>query len=139
MADPSRCTASRGAMHQRPLKVAPSRGIGATPVFPSSRRPGAPTPRHTFQTWLRRAKQRFLESMPEPERSQVRIRLAGVGYHAEKREGVRDPSFRRLPRKVQEELAGTRFETLSSIYDKVDVEDMRAAMEQAEAAVSGLN
>jgi len=32
--------------------------------------------------------------------------------------------------------AGTRFKTLSSIYDKVDVEDMRAAMERANQAVS---
>jgi hypothetical protein len=62
-----------------------------------------------------------------------------VGYHSEKREGVRDKSFRSLPPKIQEELAGTRFETLSSIYDNVDVEDMRAAMKQVDQAVSGLN
>jgi hypothetical protein len=41
--------------------------------------------------------------------------------------------------KIQEELAGTRFETLSNIYDKVGVEEMRAAMEQVNQAVSGLN
>ena len=41
--------------------------------------------------------------------------------------------------KVQEELAGTRFETLSSIYDKVEVEEMRAAREQADQAVSALS
>ena len=63
----------------------------------------------------------------------------GVGFHAEKREGVRDEVFRSMPPKVQAELAGTQFETLSSIYDKVDVEDMRAAMERADRAVSGLN
>ncbi len=121
------------------LRLAPSRGIGAAPVFPSSRRHGEPTSRHTFQTWLRRAKQRFLESRPEPERNQLRNRLLGVGFHAEKREGVRDPAFRSLPSKIQEELAGTRFETLSNIYDKVGVEEMRAAMEQVNQAVSGLN
>ncbi len=131
-------TQSVNALKPR-LPVAPSRGIGAAPVFPSSRRHSEPTSRHTFQTWLRRAKQRFLKSLPEPERNQVRNRLSGVGYHAEKREGVRDPAFRLLPRKVQEELAGTRFETLSSIYDKVDVEEMRAAMKQLDEAVSGLN
>ncbi len=121
------------------LRLAPSRGIGATPVFPSSRRHGEPTSRHTFQTWLRRAKQRFLQTLPEPQRNQVRNRLLGVGFHAEKREGVRDPAFRSLPSKIQEELAGTRFETLSNIYDKVGVEEMRAAMEQVNQAVSGLN
>ena len=68
-----------------------------------------------------------------------RNRLLGVGFHAEKREGVRDPAFRSLPSKIQEELAGTRFETLSNIYDKVGVEEMRAAMEQVNQAVSGLN
>ncbi len=121
------------------LKAAPSRGIGATPVFPSSRRPGEPTPRHTFQTWLRRAKARLLKSLPETERPIWKERLRGVGFHAEKREGVRDPAFRSLPSKIQEELAGTRFETLSNIYDKVGVEEMRAAMEQVNQAVSGLN
>ncbi|MCZ6570947.1 MAG: hypothetical protein O7B23_12370 [Deltaproteobacteria bacterium] len=52
---------------------------------------------------------------------------------------MRDPAFRSLPSKIQEELAGTRFETLSNIYDKVGVEEMRAAMEQVNQAVSGLN
>lgn len=78
----------------------------------------------------------MLESLPETERPIWKKRLRGVGFHAEKREGVRDPAFRLLPRKVQEELAGTQFETLSNIYDKVDVEDMRTAMERA---VAGLN
>ena len=57
----------------------------------------------------------------------------------EKREGVRDPAFRLLPPKVQEELSGTQFETLSGIYDTVDVEEMRAAIQRADKAVSGLN
>ena len=119
------------------LRLAPSRGIGAIPVFPSSARQGEPTPRHTFQTWLRRAKARLLKSLPEIERPIWKERLRGVGFHAEKREGVRDPAFRLLPRKIQEELSGTQFATLSTIYDEVGVEDMRAEMKRADQAVSG--
>jgi len=121
------------------LRQAPSRGIGAAPVFPSATQPSEPTPRHTFQTWLRRAKERFFKSLSEPERGLMKQRMRGVGFHAEKREGVRDPVFRSLPKKVQEEFAGTRFETLSSVYDEVGVEDMRAELQRAEAAVSELN
>ena len=52
---------------------------------------------------------------------------------------VRDPAFRLLPRKIQEELSGTQFATLSAIYDEVGVEDMRAEMKRADQAVSGLS
>jgi integrase len=120
----------------RALKNAPSRGIGEAPVFPSATRPDKATSRHTFQTWLRRAKKRFLESMPEPERGKVRERLKHVGFHSEKREGVRDQAFRMMSPKIQEELAGTTFETLSQVYDYVGVEDMREERNRAKQAVS---
>ena len=119
------------------LKQAPSRGIGSAPVFPSGKDARRPTPRDTFQTWLRRAKARFLGSLPESDREAVRERLRGVGFHSEKRSGVRDPEFRKLPPKIQETFSGTRFETLKDIYDHVSVDEMREALEPRNEAVSG--
>ena len=63
--------------------------------------------------------------MPEDQREELRARLRGVGFHAEKRSGVRDPEFRALPPLIQEELAGTSFETPRQTYDQITVEDMR--------------
>ena len=116
------------------LRTLPSRGIGAAPVFPSSTDPATPTSRHTFQTWLRRAKARWLRSIEdEQERARVAALIRGLGFHGEKRAGVRDPRFRSLPPKVQEELAGTNWETLRRIYDDVSVDEMRAALVRAGA------
>ena len=44
-----------------------------------------------------------------------------------------DPDFRSLPPKVQEEIAGTSYETLKNIYDHVTADDMRDAWEQVQA------
>jgi len=113
----------------RALEDAPSRGSGDGPVFPSASDPRRPTPRNTFQVWLRRAKERLLRSLPADEdRALWRERLRGVGYHAEKRTGVRDPRFRALPAKLQEAISGTSWETLRKVYDEVGVEEMREAM-----------
>lgn len=110
------------------LRRAPSRGI-AGPVFPSASDPSMPTSGQTFQVWLRRAKAQLLESLPEAEREAWKERLRGVGFHAEKRAGVRDPEFRALPAKIQETIAGTRYTTLRDVYDEVTTEDMREAWE----------
>lgn len=91
------------------------RGIGQAPIFPSDKDPSQPTPRDTFQTWLRRAKAR------------AKIHVPGLGFHSEKRAGVRDPEFRALPAALQEELAGTSFVTLKNVYDEVSIADMEAA------------
>lgn len=112
------------------LRNAPSWGIGDVPVFPSAKDPAAPTPRHTVQTWLRRAKRSWLRSVPETERTELASRLHGVGFHAEKRSGVRDAQFRALPPAIQEAWAGTRYETLRTVYDQITVEDIRAAMKK---------
>jgi len=101
------------------LQKIPVRGIGDTPVFASATDPTQPTSRHTFQTWMRRAK----------ERAGVKVR--GLGYHGEKRAGVRDPEFRDLPAAIQEEESGTRYETLRRVYDQVTVTDIRQAQEEA--------
>ena len=108
------------------LKSLPSRAIGDVAVFPG--RCGC-TSSNTCQVWLRRAKARWLESVPEEDRAPLRARLKGVGFHSEKRAGVRDPAFRALPPAIQEELAGTKWSTLRDVYDEVSVEDMREAME----------
>lgn len=122
------------------LKALPSRAIGPVPVFPSARDPARPTPSETFQTWLGRAKRRWLEQVAEDERAGLARRLFRVGFHAEKRTGVRDPWFRSLPPAIQEEIAGTQWGTLRRVYDEVTVEDMREAMKRApERAGSGSN
>ena len=66
------------------LRKAPSRGIGESPVFPAATDPSRPTPRNTFQIWLRRSKEAWLRSVPEEERESLRARLRGVGYHADR-------------------------------------------------------
>lgn len=105
------------------------RGVGEAPVFPSSRNPAQPTPRNTWQTWLRRAKARYLESIADADqRRAVQAQLHRLGFHGEKRAAVRDTRFRGLPPKIQETIARTRYETLRRIYDDVGVEDMAAAM-----------
>jgi len=48
-----------------------------------------------------------------------------VGFHAEKRQGIRDPEFRKLPPKIQEEFSGTSWEMIRRVYDEVTVADWR--------------
>ena len=67
-------------------------------MFPSATDPSKPMPRNTFQIWLRRAKDKWTRSVPEIERERLRPCLRGVGFHAEKGAGVRDPWFRTQPR-----------------------------------------
>lgn len=109
------------------LRNLPSRGVGEVPVFPSGTDPMKPTSRHTFQTWLRRAKRRLLKGLPEGQWPDVARRLRRVGFHSEKRSGVRDVWFRNLPAKIQEEMAGTRWTTLRDVYDDVSASDIREA------------
>ena len=60
------------------------------------------------------------------------INIPRLGYHGEKRAGIRDPKFRKLDPAVQEELAGTTWETMRRIYDYVDVPTLRAAVASLE-------
>jgi integrase len=107
------------------------RGVGTVPIFAG--KDGACRSRHTCQTWLRRAKVRWLAEVPEVERAGLSERLKGVGFHAEKRSGVRNPQFRRLSPGVQEAISGTRYDTLKDVYDEIGPEDIRAELR----AVSG--
>jgi len=107
------------------LKGLPSRGIGDAPVFPAVRDPSKPLTFSTAKNRLLRAKAAWLSATPESERGALKEALRGVGFHAELRAGVRDPEFRRLSPKVQEELAGKSYEMLKNTYDEVTISDMR--------------
>ena len=133
-------TDKRGRANETPLTEAaiqvfrqlPSRGIGQALVFPSVEDPSKPSSRHAFQQWLKRAKRAWLKSIEDPhEREGIRQQIRGIGYHSEKRSGVRDPKFRELPAAIQEEIAGTNYATLRKIYDKVTVDDIRQAWSEA--------
>jgi integrase len=109
----------------RELRSAEVQGIGEAWVFPSPNDLSHPCGRMMMQTWLRLAKRRFLESIKNPDAREVtRAALRGVGFHAQKRYGVR--ARRHLPPKVLEALARTSFATLVAVYDHVSVEEMRA-------------
>jgi integrase len=117
------------------LRRAPSRAPGARWVFPSETDSDQPTPRDTFQVWMRRAKARWLASIgDEAERERLAERLKGLGYHGEKRAGVRDPWFRGLDPKMQEKLSRTNHRTLIDVYDDVTLDEMRAAMARRKLA-----
>jgi len=112
-------------------------GIGETPVFPSVEDPSKPSSRHAFQQWLKRANRAGLRSIEDPEeRDRVRREIRGVGYPSEKRAGVQDPKFRKLPAAIQEEIAGTNYTTLRRICDEVTVDDIREAWSEAKQAAN---
>jgi hypothetical protein len=113
----------------RLLKEAPSKAAKG-PVFPSSKKPEEGTPYNTWQLWLKRAKERVLASIDdESERERMKRRLWRVGFHSEKRAGVRDPKFRKLEPIFQEKISGTNFETLRRIYDDVSTDELRAPVD----------
>jgi integrase len=61
------------------------------------------------------------------------INIPRLGYHGEKRAGIRDPKFRSLDPAVQEELAGTTWETMRRVYDYVDMPTLHSAIAILEA------
>jgi len=120
------------------LRGLPSRSLGDAPLFPSAKDPNLPTPRDTFQVWLTRAKARTIRAASEEVRPNLKERLRGVGYHAEKRALVRDSSFRLKPPKIQEEFVGTNYSTLRTVYDEVTPDDLREAMGFPDPAVGDM-
>ena len=107
------------------------RRLGSPWIFASGSDPEQPTPRDTFQIWLRRSKDRLLASIEnEQERERMRQRLHGLGYHGEKRAGVRDNWFRSLDPKRQEMFARTNHKTLVDVYDDVSLDEMREALRE---------
>ncbi len=79
---------------------------------------------HVLNLWLQRAKDR------------AGLKVKGLGFHAQKRAGVRRKEFRELPLKVQEALTGTNHETLRKVYDDVSLDEMREAVERLEEGSS---
>ncbi len=101
----------------RVLERRKSEGVEGSPwLFPAVRDPQQPLSRNTLLYWMSKAKQR------------VGIKIPRLGLHGEKRAGIRNPRFRQLDPKVQEELAGTRWETMRLIYDYVDLPAMQDAV-----------
>ncbi len=58
------------------------------------------------------------------------IRIRGLGFHGEKRAGVRDPWFRELDPEMKETLSRTNHETLIAIYDEVELDEIRLAIQR---------
>jgi hypothetical protein len=65
-------------------------------------------------------------------RSARAIDASAAPPHSEKRAGVRDPRFRQLSRTEQEELAGTSWDVLATVYDDLSEEDLRDAVRRLE-------
>lgn len=103
-----------------PRAVEVLRGIPRHPgspwVFFAEEDPAQPVSRHTLDTWLKRAKER------------AGIDVERLGFHGQKRAGVRRKEFRALPDPVREKLTGTAARTLDLVYDDVSVDEMREAL-----------
>ncbi|MDB4950435.1 MAG: Phage integrase family protein [Gemmatimonadetes bacterium] len=78
-------------------------------LFPAQRTPSEPVSRPCMHHWMRQTKK------------ENGINIPRLGYHGEKRAGIRDPKFRALPAPVQEELAGTTYGTITRVYEYVDL------------------
>lgn len=89
---------------------------GSPWVFFAEEDPAQPVSRHTLDTWLKRAKER------------AGIEVERLGFHGQKRAGVRRKEFRELPDSVREKLTGTAARTLDLVYDDVSVDEMREAL-----------
>lgn len=78
-------------------------------LFPATRTAAQAVSRACLHHWMRQT------------RRECGITIARLGYHGEKRAGIRDPKFRALPAPVQEELAGTTYGTITRVYEYVDL------------------
>jgi integrase len=92
-------------------------GLGDSPwLIPAEGDPPKPIRRSRLDNWMRAT-----------QKAQG-INVHRLGYHGEKRAGIRDPKFRRLDPAVQEELAGTTWETMRRVYDYVDLPTLQNAV-----------
>lgn len=85
-------------------------------LIPAEANAAQPVPRSRLDNWMRATKKATGLNIPR------------LGYHGEKRAGIRDPKFRRLDPAVQEELAGTTWETMRRVYDYVDMPTLQNAV-----------
>lgn len=108
--------AIRRAMEQRR-----SEGLeGSRWLFPAQRTSGEPVPRSCLHSWMRKTRRACGIDVPR------------LGYHGEKRAGIRDPNFRSLPATVQEAMAGTTYGTIARVYDYVDLPTLFDALDVLE-------
>lgn len=89
-------------------------------LIPAEANAAQPVPLTRLDNWMRATKKA------------QGINLHRLGYHGEKRAGIRDPKFRRLDPAVQEELAGTTWETMRRVYDYVDMPTLQDAVAMLE-------
>jgi len=100
-------------------------GVPVKVTAHSSPEPSRPPP-CLPPTFLRAA--RIWPPAGEITKKEQGINIPRLGYHGEKRAGIRDPKFRRLDPAVQEELAGTTWETMRRVYDFVDLPTLQNAV-----------
>ncbi|HEU4557201.1 MAG TPA: tyrosine-type recombinase/integrase, partial [Longimicrobium sp.] len=106
----------------RALERRRAEGLDASPwLLPAKHDASQPVGKNVLHNLMKLTKRR------------LGINVARLGYHAEKRAGIRDPRFRALPPKVQEELAGTTWDTMRKVYDYVDLPTLHDAVAALEA------
>lgn len=92
-------------------------GLADSPwLLPAPGDPTQPVSRQRLHSWMTTA------------RNKLGINIPRLGYHGEKRAGIRDPCFRTLAPAIQEELAGTTWNTMRRIYDYVDLPTLQDAV-----------
>lgn len=112
----------------RALELRREEGSDASPwLLPAKRNASQPVSKNALHNLMKLTRKRLGINVPR------------LGYHAEKRAGIRDPRFRALPPTVQEELAGTTFETMRRVYDYVDLPTLQEAVAALEADVVPLS
>jgi site-specific recombinase XerD len=106
----------------RAMEERRAEGLEASPwLLPAPGDVTEPVSNNRLHHWMKTAKKR------------EGIKVPRLGYHAEKRAGIRDKRFRALPAKVQEELAGTTWDTMRKVYDYVDLPTLHEAVALLEA------
>ena len=106
----------------RAMEERRAEGLEASPwLLPAPSDVAQPVSKNRLHHWMKATKRKH------------GIKVPRLGYHAEKRAGIRDSRFRALPPKVQEELAGTTWETMRRVYDYVDLPTLQDAVALLEA------
>lgn len=90
-------------------------------LFPASQDRTRAVPGTSLHNWMKRAKKA------------AGLNIRGLGFHSEKRAGIRDPMWQQLPEEWREALSGTTIQTEKRIYGYVGL----PAMEQAVAWLDG--
>ena len=96
--------------------------VDASPwLFPAPRDPSRPVGKSTLQRWMMAT------------RRELGIEIPRLGYHGEKRAGIRDPRWQQLPDEWREHLSGTTVETEKRVYGFVGREAQQEAVERLQA------